>query len=274
MATTIVGADPQALHATAAQFREDSLTLLRLLAECDRLLSAMSWTGGDHVSFTLAWQYGDRLRLCTAAESLRDAATHLDRQAREQEETSAPAESGGTTIDVSSALSSELSNLSTYVGAAELRAVLAIGDEAVALSILRAIRTLQMAKLGLDVDLLLSDLVADLAEHPDLPADERAVHAVTEAALRYGADKGLTQLGQWGGAALLGLIAGPAAIVGRAAGFFVGRALAVIFRAVDSGVGLTSAVADTVVNLYRDVRDEPLQTLRRALVLTPFPNRA
>jgi hypothetical protein len=104
------------------------------------------------------------------------------------------------------------------------------------------------------------DLVKDFVENPGLPFDERIVHALADAATRFGLDQGAEYaanfLAQATTAALLpGVGAALAPFVGKAAGIVAGEILGVIVDAVDGATDIVDLAADAAVEAYQALKE-------------------
>lgn len=112
----------------------------------------------------------------------------------------------------------------------------------------------------LDVGGVVVDLVTDFVEHPHLPFDERVVHALADAATRFGIDEGTeyaaTFLAQAATAALLpGLGAALAPFAGKAAGLIAEVVVSEIVDLVDGATDFVDIVADAAVEAYRTIKE-------------------
>lgn len=112
----------------------------------------------------------------------------------------------------------------------------------------------------LDAGSVIVDAVTDFAENPDLPFDERIVHALADTAVRFGLNQGMEFAAEWlAGAATTALLPGFGAIlapfVGDIAGAIAGEVMDVVVDAIDGATDAVDAVADAVVAAYREVKD-------------------
>jgi hypothetical protein len=112
----------------------------------------------------------------------------------------------------------------------------------------------------LEVGEVVVNLVADFVDNPGLPFDERVVHALADAATRFGIDQGVEYaanfLAQAATTALLpGLGAVLAPFVGQAAGVIADTVIGEIIDVVDGATDFVDIVADAAVEAYRGVKD-------------------
>ncbi len=112
----------------------------------------------------------------------------------------------------------------------------------------------------LDVGSVVVNLVSDFLDHPGLPFDERVVHALADAATRFGIDQGVEYaanfLAQAATAALLpGLGAALAPFAGKAAGVIADAVIGEIVDIVDGATDFVDIAADAAVEAYQAIKE-------------------
>ena len=285
--TAMHGADADELERIAGTLRSAADELDGHAGSVTTTLRAVAWVGGVASVFGANWSGGHRPRITSTARYVRDAAAQLDHHAAEQRRASQVSDSasGGSIargVHAGGALGSSSSTADGEIAPIDrLGAVFAALDlghdglEALAQHA-RALEGVGLDELldvvtdddfvsllaGLDqaieVGDVLVDLVGDFVEHPDLPFDERIVHALADAATRFGINQGVEHaarfLAQASTTALLpGLGAALAPFAGQAAGAIADAAIGEIVDAVDDATGVVDIAADAAVEAYRNL---------------------
>lgn len=291
MPTTMLGADADELERVAVTLRSVADELDGHAGSVTASLRAVAWVGGVATRFGSSWHGGHRPRIAATAQYVRDAAVQLDRNATEQRQASSgpggsagpgapngdPAGSptGGSSSSIDDAAGSpaldRLGELLTTFGLgrdvlealAEHAHILDGAGVDKLLDILTNddfVALLSGLDKVLDVGDVVVNLVSDFVEHPDLPFDERVVHALADAATRFGIDQGVEYaanfLAQAATTALLpGLGAALAPFAGQAAGAIADAVIGEIIDAVDGATDFVDIAADAAVEAYRALKD-------------------
>lgn len=103
-----------------------------------------------------------------------------------------------------------------------------------------------------------TDFVGDFAENPDLPMDERMVHAIAESGMRLAVGAGAEAAADFATKALMSIVPGGAivgAIVGPIVGEIVGNGVDMVVDAVDGQINLYDGTADGVTDAYRYAKE-------------------
>ena len=291
MPTTLLGADADELERIAGTLRSAADELDGHAGSVTATLRAVAWVGGVATRFGSNWHGGHRPRIASTAQYVRDAAAQLDRNAAEQRRASQVA--GGTgppgvgpgapTGDAPGGSSSSIddepgSPVLDRLG--ELLATLGLGRDVLE-ALAEHAHILEGAGVDKLLDILTNDdfvallsgldkvldvgdvvvnLVSDFVEHPDLPFDDRIVHALADAATRFGIDQGVEYaanfLAQAATTALLpGLGAALAPFAGQAAGAIADAVIGEIIDAVDGATDFVDIAADAAVEAYRALKD-------------------
>ena len=287
MPTTMLGADADELERIANTLRAAADELDGHAGSVTATLRSVAWVGGVATRFGSNWHGGHRPRIASTAQYVRDAATQLDRNAAEQRRASQAAGgtggtggpvgsggAGGSSSSVDAAGSPALDRLGDLIatfglsrdvfealaehahilegpGVDELLDILTNDDFVALLSGLDRV---------LEVGDVVVDLVSDFVEHPDLPFDERVVHALADAATRFGIDQGVEYaanfLAQAATTALLpGLGAALAPFAGQAAGAIADAVIGQIVDAVDDATDIVDIAADAAVDAYQAIKE-------------------
>ena len=271
----MIGADPEALDTLAQQMQSAADELDGHSSGLTALLGGIDWIGDFASRFIGSWGGTHRVNLSSTSQFIRDAARQLSEQAAEQRGASdsdgggsgpgsggpsgGPPSGGGSGqspedrefldtlsdlladmgIVLSAAELAELANVLDGLPTDELQAFLDAVEGSPILDFIDAAGSV------LDVGGLLTDAITDFVEHPDLPLDERLIHAGVEAALKFGAsegiDKAFTALGT--------AIGGPAGFVlGKGAGFVAD----LLFSQADDAFNITENAADVLTEFIVD----------------------
>lgn len=295
MPTTVPGPGPGTLHGADADELERIAGTLRTAADeleghalsVTTTLRAVAWVGGVATRFGSNWHGGHRPRIVSTAQSVRAAAAQLDRNAAEQRTASLAAGAYGPVgpgpTNDGTLGSSASTTTGAHPGIERLRDLLgtlgagsavldALADHADVLDhsgvdeLLDVLTHDDFASLLSGLDRLIEvgdvvvDLVSDFVEHPDLPFDERVVHALADAATRFGIDRGAEYaanfLAQAATTALLpGLGAALAPFAGQAAGAIADAVIGEIVAAVDGATDVVDLAADAAVDAYQALKD-------------------
>lgn len=288
MPTTMYGADADELERIAGTLRSAADELDGHAGSVTTTLRSVAWVGGVATRFGANWIGGHRPRIVSTAEYVRVAAARLDRNAAEQrragravggtgDAAGAVSTNGGTLGSSSSTAGGEsptLDRLGALLGVlGHGRGVLdALAQHAHVLEgagvdgLLDILTNDDFVALlsGLDTVIevgdVLVDLVGDFVEHPDLPFDERVVHALADASTRFGIDRGVEYaanfLVQAATTALLpGLGAALAPFAGQAAGAIADAVIGEIIESVDGATDVVDIAADAAVEVYRTLED-------------------
>lgn len=274
MAAQMTGADAQALEQAAAELRTAADELESYSTGLTSVLGSVQWLGPIAGWFLDKWSGTHRVRLTSTAEFVRDMAVTLDANAADQRTTSDgdggggrpggndPGDGGddsgddndGEAPEILDELSDLLESLGIVLSAAELAELAEILDGLPTEDVkdfLKAVENspildfIDAAGTVLDIGGFVTDAITDFVENPDLPLEERLIHAGVESALKFGAsegiDKALTALGT--------AIGGPAGFVlGKGAGFVAD----LLFSAADDAFGITDTAADVLTEFITD----------------------
>jgi uncharacterized protein YukE len=269
---SMYGAEIDALRRAAQELRSEADRLEAEAAALTRQLGAVQWVGGVAVRFSDLWQQAHSPQLVVTSNFLRESATALDRNAAQQESAAA---SDGRVIEPPLAGVGTAPSPSTDPGAADLLAFLmsVLGLSAGAAESLLSL--LQKSKIDVKwlqdfleknktfigvldkvftVADIVTDLVTDMAENPDLPMDERALHAVVEAGVRFALSEGIEKGVEAVTTAIGSAIGGP---VGAAAGHVIGDLIGGVIADQVEGMadGAVDFVADEAVDAYRVAKE-------------------
>jgi len=281
------GADAAELERIAGTLRSAADELDGHAGAVTATLRAVAWVGGVATRYGSNWHGGHRPRIASTAQYVRDAAAQLDRNAAEQRRASQGAGGtspgpagphpsngdarGGASSPPGSPALDRLGDLLDVLGAGrDLLEGLAqhahVLDGAGVDRLLDILTNDDFVSLlaGLDEVIgggdIVVDLVSDFVEHPDLPFDDRVVHALADAATRFGIDEGVEHasnfLAQAATTALLpGLGAVLAPFAGHAAGVIADAVIGEIVDAVDGATDIVDLAADAAVEAYRTLKD-------------------
>lgn len=108
---SLVGADVDQLRTLARTLTQAADRLESMTSEVTSRLAATPWTGSDAEQYRSQWHGQSLAQVRTAVGALRDAATKIERNANEQEQTSAAAT--GTAVGTSGPIGS-VSNLDAF----------------------------------------------------------------------------------------------------------------------------------------------------------------
>lgn len=270
MATTIVGADADELERAASHLRLSADDLDAHGSSLTTILRSVAWIGGVATRFLANWNGIARPRLSATSSFLRQAAATLEQNARDQRAVSAhtPAEpidfidAAPTVADeplgliegVLDGLGEALSVGEWLAHAAPSLAQIGLDDDLIDfITSSKLIDALNMLDRGVDVGGVLVNFVQDLVQHPGLAADERIVHALADAALRFGVSEGIDQGVTWLTSAIgTTVLPGLGTVAGSMIGHVVGMAAeTVIGDAVDALDDATDVI-DHAANLVVD----------------------
>ncbi len=110
-----------------------------------------------------------------------------------------------------------------------------------------------------DVADVVVNMAMDFVEHSSLPMDERVLHSLTDAAIRFGvsegAEHGVTVLMAAAGSFVPVLGTAVGAAVGKVVGFAISEAAKLGFKELDGHFDVVDKVADQVVDAYRGVKN-------------------
>ena len=287
--TTMNGADADQLERIAGTLRSAADELDGHAGSVTATLRSVAWIGGVATRFESNWSGRHRPRIASTAQYVRDAAAQLDRNAAEQRRASltsdrpsgrvAPIASGATTGGALGSSSSDAGDEGAAIDRlGELFAALDLGRDGLdalaqhahvldgvgvdeLLDVLTNddfVSVLAALDGAIEVGDVIVDLVGDFLQHPDLALDERVVHALADAATRFGVNQGVEHaagfLAQAGTTALLpGLGAALAPFAGQAAGAIADAVLGEIIDAVDEATDVVDIAADAAVDAYREL---------------------
>lgn len=271
---SMVGADAQALEEAAAQLRGAAEELELYSTGLSGLLGSVEWIGQVASDFLGTWSSVHRVRLTSTADFVRDMAVTLDANAADQRQTSDGTGGGpggsddggdgdggdggddtdGQVPDELQRIKDILKGLGITLTAAQLDELMAILDDLPTDQIDDFLEAIDdspvldiLGKAGnvLNVAGFIGDAITDFIEHPDLPMDERLIHAGVEAALKFGAaeglDKALTAIGT--------AVGGPVGLIlGKGAGFVAG----LLFEQADNAFNITENAADVLTEFITD----------------------
>lgn len=296
MSTSMLGADADELERQAQALRAAADELDAHAGSVTSTLRSVAWVGGVATRFGSQWGGGHRPRIHSTAQYVRDAAAQLDRNAGEQRQasrvggTSGTAGPGGsdgsdgsggsgqagsppTTSDpsrpeVADRIAEALEILGVHHSDISLIADIAedladngvVGELIDILTDKDFVNLLDNAGHFLDVGAFVVDTVTDFAENPGLPFDERIVHSLADAAVRFGLDQGMEKAAEFlAGAATTALLPGFGAIlapfIGNIAGAIAGEVMDVVVEAVDGATDFVDSIADAVVDAYQNAKE-------------------
>lgn len=283
MTDLLTGADADELERIARSLRATADDLDRRADALTLHLRTVAWVGGVASQFGSRWSGTHRPRMRSTADYVRDAAVRLERHAAEQRHASRSAPvadlvtpppggsddggSGDGGSDAVARLEAFLDDLGLardvaglVVAGAHALESLGVVDDLLDLLTSDGVRQfLDGFDAVLDLRPVLVDVVTDFVDHPDLAFDERVVHALADAAVRFGIDEGMEVAAEWvAGAATTALLPGfgvvLAPIVGQVAGAIAGEIADLVVDAIDETTDFVDVVADVVVDAYRDVK--------------------
>jgi hypothetical protein len=270
------GADAEELERIATQFRRTADELDGEGSALTGILNRVAWLGDLATRYLDNWTGVQIPKIGLSTQFLREAADQMDANAREQRATSsagtgalgpvAPTPTGGDADldgvwgdlkDILDKLGLPkdvikliLEGLEGVIGADQLRMLL---DNLLTPGLMKAF---EVAGHVMDVASVVIDLAKDFANHSYLPMDERIVHAIADAAIRFGLDQGVEIAAQWAMGALAGAFSGGSAtLVGAAAGKIAGVVLSEVIEmgidALDGAVDIVDTLADLGLERYR-----------------------
>lgn len=274
--TVMYGADAEELERIATQFRRTADELDGEGSALTGILNRVAWLGDLATRYLDNWTGVQIPKIGLSTQFLREAADQMDANAREQRATSsagtgalgpvAPTPTGGDAdldgvwgdlqdildkLGLSKdVIKSILAGLEGAIGADQLRMLL---DNLLTPGLMKAF---EVAGHVMDVASVVIDLAKDFADHSYLPMDERIVHAIADAAIRFGLDQGVEIAAQWAMGALAGALSGGSAtLVGAAAGKIAGVVLSEVIEmgidALDGAVDIVDTLADVGLERYR-----------------------
>ncbi|MFT4867249.1 MAG: hypothetical protein ACI8RE_003451, partial [Ilumatobacter sp.] len=269
------GADAEELERIATQFRRTADELDGEGSALTGILNRVAWLGDLATRYLDNWTGVQIPKIGLSTQFLREAADQMDANAREQRATSsagtgalgpvAPTPTGGDADldgvwgdlkDILDKLGLPkdvikliLEGLEGVIGADQLRMLL---DNLLTPGLMKAF---EVAGHVMDVASVVIDLAKDFANHSYLPMDERIVHAIADAAIRFGLDQGVEIAAQWAMGALAGAFSGGSAtLVGAAAGKIAGVVLSEVIEmgidALDGAVDIVDTLADLGLERY------------------------
>lgn len=265
-----VGADVDQLERAASQLRLSADQLDAHGSSLTSILRSVAWIGGVATRFLANWHGTSRPRLVNASAFLREAAATLEQNARDQRAVSAhaPAESIAPVPPVSIVADEPLGlveglldgfgdaqSLGEWLaGAAPSFARIGLGDDLIDfVTSPKFISSLELIDQGLDVGSLLVNFVQDFVDNPGLATDERLVHALADAALRFGVTEGIDKGATWLTAAIgTTLLPGLGTVVGSALGHVVGMAAETVAGEALDALDDAADVIDHGANLVVD----------------------
>lgn len=289
MSTALIGADADELERVAATLRSAADELEGHAGSITVTLRSVAWVGGVATRFGSSWNGGHRPRIGSTAQYVRDAAGQLERNAAEQRRASRVGTGGGSSIGPPSGSTNGNNSSGSAPGPVRPEHVdrvqqlldgLGLAHEQIEIVADLAERLGEHGQIGKLIDLLtddafatfleganhvldagsiIVDAVTDFAEHPDLPFDERIVHALADTAVRFGLNQGMEFAAEWlAGAATTALLPGfgvvLAPFVGDIAGAIAGQLMDLAVDAVDGATDFVDTVADAAVAAYQDVK--------------------
>jgi hypothetical protein len=291
--STLTGADADELERIARSLRTAADELDGHAGSLTATLRSVAWVGYVASRFESQWNGAHRRHIVSASQSVRDAAARLEHDAAEQRHASRAHGSPGagpavppdggprvpqggnssgstpdpTRPDVVDRVDDVLERLGVdhdTVGviadiAADLTAS-GVTDELIGILTDEGfVDLLAHAGQVLDAGQFVVDTITDFAENPVLPLDERIVHSLADAAVRFGLDQGMEHAAEFlAGAATTALLPGfgviLAPVVGNIAGAIAGEVMDVVVDAADDAIDVVDVVADGVVAAYREVK--------------------
>ncbi|MDJ0770129.1 MAG: hypothetical protein QNJ12_15110 [Ilumatobacter sp.] len=286
----VLGADPDELDRAASRLRAAADELDGSSASLTATLRSVAWVGGVATRFTGHWHGSHRPRVASTSQFLREAAGGLTANAAEQRAASAsgrsaapgPAATPGPTTapagdhrDTADDLERRLGQVEATLGqlgtaradlatvADHLRQLAEHGAADRIIDLLNDdtfVQLLKTAEVAIDAGEFVVDLLQDVVDHPELPLDERIVHALADASLRFGVEEGIehgvTFLTATVTTALVpafGALLAP--VVSRVAGELAGALAGEAFEALDDAVDVVDWGADRAVDVYQDIKD-------------------
>ena len=259
--TQLVGADPEELLALGEALRSKAARVTEIHDSTSGLVNSLAWSGADADDFLALWSVSYGPKFDSAAAFLVAAAETLTRNAADQVAASSAGSTESATDNGASlglhlterftspniALSAYENALQAQMGDVEFDDWLRNNG--------KSFKILGDVAGGVN---FMSSFLEDAAQHPELPTDERIVHAIGEVALKYAADKGISEAMQWAGVAIAGVFtAGAGVLVGKAVGWLAGQIATAGFHYLDDNYQVTDKGADLMLEGYRNVRDNP-----------------
>lgn len=277
------GADADELERVAGALRAVADELDGHAGSVTATLRTVAWVGGVATRFGAHWTGGHRPRITSTAQHVRDAAAQLDRNAAEQRGASRAEDGASGRIGPGATNGGALGSSSPGGGGS--RAIDRLGGLLAALDLGRdhldamAQHAHVLERAGVDelLDILTADdftsllvgldaaievgdvvvdLVGDFLEHPDLPFDERIVHALADAATRFGVNQGVEHAARFLAhaattALLPGLGVALAPFAAQASAAIADAVIGEIITAVDGATDVVDVAADAAVEAYR-----------------------
>ena len=264
--TQMVGADTEELLALGEALRSKAALVSEMHDSTSGIVNSLAWNGAVADDFVALWSVSHGPKFDSAVAFLIEAAETLTRNAADQLAASAagaPASASDDGASLSEHLGERFTGPGFAMNAYEEALRSQIGDTEFDDWLRnngKSFKLLGDVAGGIN---LMSNFLEDAAQHPNLPTDERIVHAIGEVALKYAADKGISEAMQWAGVAIAGLFtAGAGVLVGKAVGWLAGQVATAGFHYLDDRYQVTDKGADLMLEGYREVRDNPDLYLR------------
>lgn len=276
-----VGADAEQLDLVARQLRQAAAGLDDQVATLDSTLRSVAWVGGVATRFMSNWNVASRPRLASASSFLRDAAVSLDQNGRDQRLASAvqprvdpvvepagpvPA-AGSSPSGVEEGLDVADTVLEWLTGAHDIGDVLAEGGKELAalglsddliqfLTDKAFISALETLDKGVDIASVVVDFISDFVENPAGAPDDRIVHALVDAAMRFAVGEGVDKGVEWlvttiGTTVLPGVGTVTGAMLGKVLGPIAQTVVGEALDAVDGATDVIDLGADLFVDAYQ-----------------------
>lgn len=285
VAAALTGADADELDraATALRVAADELDAMNVWIGV--AIRSTAWTGGAADQFADRWGGAHRPRMAASAASIREAAMHLAVQSADQRaasrtgrvvrrvpSTSPPVPGTGGGGEIGADLE-QLSGVLDSLGVGrDLLDVLRhhpglVGEHGMLQGLIDILgapglaEVLAGAEHLFDVGTAIVDLATDFVEHPDLPFDERLVHAFADMATRVIVGEGGEQAaGAVVAMMMAGIVPGAGALllplVKRAAEHVVGQVIDEALSMIDGAIDVVDVVADQAAAAWRFAKDQ------------------
>ncbi len=275
------GADAEQLDLLARQLRQAADVLDDQAAALDSALRSVAWVGWVATRFMSNWNVGSRPRLASASSFLRDAAVCLDQNGGDQRLASAvqprvdpvvePAGPVPTANSSPSLVTEGLDIADTVLawltGAHDIGDLLAEGGKELAalglsddliqfLTDKTFITALETLDRGVDVASVVVDFISDFVENPAGALDDRIVHALADAAMRFAVGEGVDKGVEWlvttiGTTVLPGVGTVTGSMLGKVLGPIAQTVVGEVLDAVDGATDVIDMGADLFVDAYQ-----------------------
>lgn len=282
--SVMYGADADELERIASEFRRTADELDGEGSALTGILNRVAWLGDVATRYLDNWTGVQIPKIGLSTQFLREAADTLERNARDQRETSAG--STGTLTPVAPVPQPGPANpdeiripewIEDLLGELGLttKVMKEIYDtllNAIPISMLEDLEFLkdifsgplgEMIKVFgdvLDVGNIVVDVLSDMADHSHLDPVERTIHAIVDTAARVAVAQGA----EWVGSALGGVIGSAIPVGGTALGVIIGKAAGM---AIGEGIEMGVDLIDEHHDVYDTVADGAVEAWRKGVEL-------